>query len=77
MKKIKPVTTSLPVHYELAEALPVYRTTREWLEDQPEKVVQGCKPVHVLKELLETAAMFTEGNISERDLRNKIYSLLS
>jgi len=77
MKYVKPITTSKAVHYELSEALPVYRTTREWLEEQPDKVVEGCKPVKVLKELLETAAMFTEGNIPESELRNKIYSLLS
>lgn len=77
MKCVKPITTSKAVHCELAEALPVYRTAREWLEGQPDKVVEGCRPVKVLKELLETAAMFTEGNISEHELRNKIYSLLS
>lgn len=75
--RVRPLTTSESVHREMAEALPVYDTVRRWLEWQPNKIVEGTQPVKLLRELLETAAMFTEGNISNTELRNKIYSLLS
>jgi len=74
---VRPITTSKGVHAELAEALPVYDTTRCWLELQPDKIVEGCRPAMILKKLLETSAMFTEGNISESELHLTIYSLLS
>jgi hypothetical protein len=74
---VKPLTTSKKVHAELAEALPVYDTTRRWLELQRDVIREGMQPVRLLKKLLEISAMFTEGNISERELRYKIYALLS
>lgn len=75
--KVKPLTTSKKVHAEMAEALPVYDTTRRWLELQPNVICEGMQPVRLLRELLETCAMYTENNIGERELTDKIEALLS
>lgn len=54
--EVKPVSISGLLHKEAERELPVYDTVRRWLELQPEKTVEGCNPVRVLKKLVEQVA---------------------
>ena len=76
--EVAPVSISKILHNAALEDLMVYDTVRRWLELQPEKVMEGCNPVRILKQMVEQAARMTVAgtNGMRNDAIEKIGSLL-